>query len=219
LWPSTLPKFFWRVGRCSSTSGSSDGRSIASKRELRGCLAGSTHGSFLKGNHSLEGHAEALAQRAKGSEGRAASTRKQVAQRSLVNVSLPSQVPTRPAPQDSRTIDHGRVDGPFKDPLLIQTKRSRLARTRGSLCGRGALEGTVLRVPRLPSSRLLGFWRSSVRGPGPPASNHSAARSRRPPCRARRAETAASARPQQVEAFALRDTRMNARTRCGLLVA
>ncbi len=63
-----------------------------------------------------------------------------------------------------------------------------------------------------------GFWRSSVRGLGPPASDDSPAGSRRPPHKVRLAEPAAWTRPQNVEAFALRVTRMNARTRCRLPV-
>lgn len=93
------------------------------------------------------------------------------------------------------------------------------------------MECTVLRVPRLPSGysmpansqaphrRRFGFWRSSVRGLGPPGPNHTPAGLRRSPRAVRRAESAASTRSQHVEAFARRVTRMNARTRCGLPIA
>ncbi len=54
-----------------------------------------------------------MANRAQGSEHRPATPGEEVAQRSLVNMSLSSQVPARPAAEDSRPIDHGEVDRPI----------------------------------------------------------------------------------------------------------
>jgi hypothetical protein len=81
------------------------------------------------------------------------------------------------------------------------------------------MEGTVLRVPRLPSSRpsrLRGFWRCSVREPGPPSANCSRFSDRR-----RRAwgdclanDPTVVSRWQRPDSFALRIARPSARTRC-----
>src|SRR5712692_8592045 len=92
-------------------------------------------------------------------------TGEQVAQRSLVDVRLPGQLPTCPAAEDSLTIDCCDVDGPLRRPSQSDMLRRRLPTTTT------AMEGTVLRVPCIPSSRLRGFWRSSVRSAGPPGLN------------------------------------------------
>lgn len=98
---------------------------------------------------------------------------------------------------------------------------ARLAETR-------AMEGTVLRVPCAAPERQWapptsqgrphrGFWRSSVRGLGPPASDHSPAGSRRPPREVRRDEPADATHGQQVEAFARRGApARRRRCRCAL---
>jgi hypothetical protein len=44
-----------------------------------------------------------------------------------------------------------------------------------------AMEGTVLHVPCIPSKRWRGFWRSSVRGLGPPPTSRSSANGERMP--------------------------------------
>jgi hypothetical protein len=134
-----------------------------------------------------------------------------------------SQVPTCPAPQDTRTIDRRHVDRPFQGPVPIHV----LARTRASPLGRAALEGTVLRVPCLPPApqaaqliatarRQPGFWRSSVRGPGPPESNNSVTGSRLLACTVSHTAPLVHTLRPHVDPFARRVTRMNARTRCSL---
>ena len=87
------------------------------------------------------------------------------------------------------------------------------------------MEGTVLRVPCIPSERggrrkvwashhrRLGFWQSSVRGPGPPASDNRRTDPRLPRCRARPEQPGVTL-SQSGNPFALRVTRMHARTRC-----
>ncbi len=77
----------------------------------------------------------------------------------------------------------------------------------------------MLRVPCIPFKRQRGFWRSSVRGSGPPASEHSAAGSQLPLCVVSHAAPPVSTLPRQLNPIALRVTRMNARTRCRVPVA
>jgi hypothetical protein len=79
----------------------------------------------------------------------------------------------------------------------------------------------VLRVPCIPSARQFGLWRSSVRGPGPPAANRSRLSDRR-----RRAlgdcladETDVCSLWQHPDLGALRVARPGARTRCGPSIA
>lgn len=57
------------------------------------------------------------------------ATSKQIAQRSLVDVSVLCKVTAGPAAEDSCSIDRRSVDRPFLSRLHRQTKRSRLAWT------------------------------------------------------------------------------------------
>ncbi len=83
-----------------------------------------------------------------------------------------------------------------------------------------ALEGTVLRVPCIPSSRRRGFWRSSVRGLGPPLSSRSqASGGRLPPCGARFANDALDLAHLLRESIALRVAHPSARTSSNSFVA
>jgi hypothetical protein len=71
----------------------------------------------------------------------------------------------------------------------------------------------VLRVPCIPSSRREGFWRSSVRGFGPPLSGRNqASGGRLPPCGARFANDALDLAHLLRESIALHVARPSART-------
>jgi hypothetical protein len=84
-----------------------------------------------------------------------------------------------------------------------------------------ALEGTVLRVPCIPSARRCGFWRSSVRSRGPPAlgCNRFSDRRRRAWCDCLADDSTAPSVSRQPDPFVLRVARPSARTRCGRSVA
>ena len=199
-----------------------DGRRTSSGWLLT--LSPTTPRSLLrKDDHVLEREAQRLAECSERSERWPPATREEVAQSSLVDLSVASQVPTCPAPQDTRTIDRRHVDRPFQGPVPIHV----LARTRASPLGRAALEGTVLRVPCLPPApqaaqliatarRQPGFWRSSVRGPGPPESNNSVTGSRLLACTVSHTAPLVHTLRPHVDPFARRVTRMNARARCSL---
>ncbi len=150
-----------------------------------------------------------MADRAEGSEGWSASTCKQVAHRSLIDVRLLCQIPVRPAAQDSGSLYGLDVDRPFETGGTALQRRL------------AAMEGTVLRVPCIPLKRGRVFWRSSVRGPGPPAANGSRFSDRR-----RRAwgdclanDSTVLSLWQHSDPFALRVARPSARTRGGPSIA
>ena len=182
----------------------------------------------LKANHLPERHAQSQAKRLKRSEGLPSALCEQIAKRSLVDVRVPRQIPTRPASQDPRSIDCHHVDGPIQGPVRIHITRWLMARTRRSQLGRAALEGTVLRVPCIPSGRRCrpnseaarcwrhGFWRSSVRGLGPPASDPTAIGSHRRPCGVNHGAPLTSTASAPFRPVSARVTRMDARTRCRL---
>ena len=138
---------------------------------------------------------------------------------------MPAEVPAGPAAQDARPIDRREVNRPRRRRShLISSANDIDDATEGTvLPARKAMEGTVLRVPcelSLPPMQArsrawaCGFWRSSVRGSGPPPSKHSATGSRLPPCVVSHADPPPSALPHNLGLIALRVTRMNARTRC-----
>jgi hypothetical protein len=132
---------------------------------------------------------------------------------------VPAEVPAGPSSHDARPVNRRDVDGPAGDQGHVDASgRWPLARTAfESQSGpQNALEGTVLRVPCIPASRARGFWRSSVRGHGPPAPSHSCGRDGR---RLRHGSNRAGrllAQPSFLEPdlFALRVARPSVRTRC-----
>ena len=73
--------------------------------------------SVTEGDHILEAQFQLAAERSQCSEGRPAATCEEVAQRTLVDVSLSRQVAARPTPKDSCLIKRGDVDRPFQAPL------------------------------------------------------------------------------------------------------
>ena len=83
------------------------------------------------------------------------------------------------------------------------------------------MEGTVLRVPCIPSNRWRVFWRSSVRGPGPPGANCSRFSDRRRRAGGGRLPANATVMSlwERPDPFWLRVARPGARTRCRPFVA
>jgi len=110
-------------------------------------------------NDILKRERKCFTESAQGAEGRSPATCEEVTECSLIDLGVLRKVVTRPAPQDPSSFDRVDVDGPFD------------AGASSSQCGLNAMEGTVLRVPCIPPKRWRGFWRSSVRGPGPPVAN------------------------------------------------
>src|SRR5260370_25536492 len=78
----------------------------------------------------LERQLQRLAEGVKRPEGRMSTSSEHVAQGSLVDVSLPREIPARPATQDSSSIDRCSINPPFQEWALRHTRLSRLARTR-----------------------------------------------------------------------------------------
>jgi hypothetical protein len=83
------------------------------------------------------------------------------------------------------------------------------------------MEGTVLRVPCIASTRRSGFWQSSVRGPGPPAANWTRFVDRRRRASGDCLPEDSTVVPcwQRLDPFALRVAHPSARTRCESSVA
>lgn len=83
-----------------------------------------------------------------------------------------------------------------------------------------AMEGTVLHVPCIPSKRWRGFWRSSVRGLGPPPTSRSSANGERMPLSGERPSNGSFGRAHALlEPVPRRVARPSARTRSSSCVA
>src|SRR5260370_29746123 len=100
---------------------------------------------------------------------------------------LVSELAACPASKHASPIDRHSIDRPEQGrPHRDRLWPPRLPQRHARFAPTNAMECTVLRVPCIPSSRRRGFWRSSVRGHGPPLSSCSqASGGRPPPCRAR----------------------------------
>jgi hypothetical protein len=138
---------------------------------------------------SSERQPERSAERVKRPEGRMSPSSEQVAQCAFVDASLTPKLATCPAAENASPIDRRDIHEPH-------LRRSHCRRChcngRHGLVSTTAMEGTVLRVPCIPASRARGFWRSSVRGTGPPGPKLS--RGRPPLSAARRIPPAGCAR-------------------------
>jgi hypothetical protein len=75
------------------------------------------------------------------------TTAEEITDGSFVNPGLACQVAARPATKNPRPIDHGYVDGPLWPWSYVDSSIG------GSGSSITALEGTVLRVPCIPSER------------------------------------------------------------------
>jgi hypothetical protein len=84
-------------------------------------------------------------------------------------VGLTSEVAPCPASKHASSINPYNVDRPRqRRPHRYRPGTLRPRHSNSRFTATDALEGTVLRVPSLPSSRLRAFWRSSARRAGPP---------------------------------------------------
>ena len=153
-----------------------------------------------------------MAKRSNGAEGWSATTGKQVAERSLVDMSLAPEVPTSPAAQDPRPVDRANVDEPPSRCSHLDISWNPAPDLNGMyrLAAPKAMECTVLRVPCMSWS---GYWRSTVGGLGPPPSSCSLAASARVPRRGHSLASVAFGDTQVlVQSVARRIARLNART-------
>jgi hypothetical protein len=77
---------------------------------------------------------------------------------------LASELATCPTSKHASPIDHHSVDRPEqRRPHRDRLGQPQLPQRNARFAPTNAMECMVLRVPCIPSSRLRGFWRSSVR--------------------------------------------------------
>jgi hypothetical protein len=192
------------------------------------CYPDSSLSYLVKRDDGLEREVYRSADGKEGSKCWSATEGEQVTKGSLIDLSAPAEVASCPAANDPRPIDRRYVDGPTGRRSHLDTFGRRPRPHWDAWFGPcDAMEGTVLRVPCIPSERqkapltsrverLRGFWRSSVRRPGPPASNNSVTGSRLLPCGVSHIARPVHTHRPYVGPVARRVTRMNARTRCSL---
>jgi hypothetical protein len=159
---------------------------------------------------SSERQPERSAERVKRPEGRMSPSSEQVAQCAFVDASLTPKLATCPAAENASPIDRRDIHGPH----LRRSHCRRCHRNgRHGLVSTTAMEGTVLRVPCIPSARWRGFWRSSVRRFGPPSNCSLWSGGRLPPRGGRLPVDALDLGHSLPQPIALRVARTNARTR------